>query len=155
MEDIGRVMELYVDARAFMRENGNPTQWGMTQPRQEQIEQDIVDGDSYVCTDGETIIGTFFFKIMKEPTYAVIYEGKWMDDTAYGVIHRIASDRTRHGVASFCLSWALQAAGGHLRIDTHEDNKVMRRVLEKNGFAYRGIIYVDDGTKRRAYELMV
>lgn len=154
-EDIERIMELYEDARVFMRENGNPTQWGTTEPERTRIEQDIKDGNSYVCTDGECVIGTFFFNVMEEPTYAKIYEGVWKDDTAYGVIHRITADRARHGIASFCLGWALRKAGGHLRIDTHEDNKVMRRVLEKNGFAYRGIIYAADGTKRLAYELTV
>lgn len=154
-EDLNRIMELYADARAFMRENGNPTQWGTTEPGRERIEQDIRDGDSYVCTDGDQVIGTFFFKVAEEPTYAKIYEGTWADDSAYGVIHRIVSARDRRGVASFCLEWARKEAGGHLRIDTHEKNQVMRKVLEKNGFAYRGIIYVADGTKRRAYELTV
>lgn len=155
MEDMERVTELYEDARAFMRENGNPTQWGMTEPKRERIEQDILEENSYVCIEDGYVVGTFFFKVMEEPTYGTIYEGAWGDDTPYGVIHRITSDRTRHGIASFCLGWAIREAGGHLRIDTHEDNKVMRRVLEKNGFSYRGIIYVADGTKRRAYEITV
>lgn len=151
-EDLEQIMELFEDARAFMRENGNPTQWGTTKPERARIEQDIRDGDSYVCTDGDRVLGTFFFKVMEEPTYAKIYEGAWENDSVYGVIHRIASTRESHGVASFCLKWALEEAGGHLRIDTHEKNGPMRHVLEKNGFAYRGIIYVTDGTKRLAYE---
>ena len=40
----------------------------------------------------------------------------------------------------------------HLRIDTHEDNKVMQHLIEKNGFKKCGIVYVEDGTERFAYE---
>lgn len=42
----------------------------------------------------------------------------------------------------------------HLRIDTHEDNKVMQHVLEKYGFVRCGIVYVSDGSPRIAYELL-
>ena len=41
---------------------------------------------------------------------------------------------------------------GHLRIDTHADNKPMQHVVEKAGFSKRGIIYVEDGTPRIAYD---
>ena len=26
--ELGRILQIYADARAFMRENGNPDQWG-------------------------------------------------------------------------------------------------------------------------------
>ena len=39
-----------------------------------------------------------------------------------------------------------------LRADTHADNKIMQHLLEKNGFARRGIIHVEDGTPRVAYQ---
>ena len=40
----------------------------------------------------------------------------------------------------------------HIRIDTHQDNKVMQHVVEKHGFRRRGIIYIADGSPRIAYE---
>ena len=42
-----------------------------------------------------------------------------------------------------------------LRGDTHRDNKVMQRVMEKNGLEYRGIIYLEDGGERLAYEKLL
>ena len=42
----------------------------------------------------------------------------------------------------------------HLRIDTHEDNRIMQRAVEKLGFHRCGIIYVSDGSPRIAYERM-
>ena len=58
-EDLAQMMELYAKARVFMRENGNPNQWGDSHPAQEIIEADIAAGKSYVCTEGEEIISTF------------------------------------------------------------------------------------------------
>lgn len=152
--DLPYLMKMYEDARVFMRENGNPDQWGASRPQKEQIESDITAGDSYVCEENGKIIGTFFFKRGADPTYAVIYEGEWMSDEPYGVVHRITTDRESRGTASFCLQWAIDQAGGHLRIDTHEDNKPMQGVLKKNGFTCRGIIYLADGSSRMAYEVI-
>lgn len=42
-----------------------------------------------------------------------------------------------------------------LRADTHRDNLPMQRVLEKAGFSLRGVIYVEDGSERLAYELIL
>ncbi len=55
-------------------------------------------------------------------------------------------------LGSFVIDWAYQKCG-HLRIDTHEDNVVMQKMLEKNGFEKCGIIYVyEDHYPRLAYE---
>lgn len=151
-EELPVLMRMYEEARSFMREHGNPNQWGTTKPGQAQIEADIACGGSYVCTEGDEIIGTFFFKKMDDPSYEKIYEGAWKDDSPYGVVHRITTDRGRRGTAAFCMKWALAQADGHVRIDTHEDNLVMQRFLEKMGFARCGIIFVEDGTARLAYE---
>jgi RimJ/RimL family protein N-acetyltransferase len=39
-----------------------------------------------------------------------------------------------------------------VRIDTHADNKVMQHVLEKRGFRRTGIIYLENGDPRIAFE---
>ena len=39
-----------------------------------------------------------------------------------------------------------------LRIDTHEDNKTMQALLTKNGFSYCGIIHLENGDPRLAYQ---
>ena len=39
-----------------------------------------------------------------------------------------------------------------IKIDTHEQNLGMQHILRKNGYTYCGVIYVEDGTKRLAYE---
>ena len=156
MQDIPAMMEIYAGARAFMASHGNPNQWGPTGwPPEDLIRQDVADGHSYVClTDDNRIIGTFFFQFGAdiEPTYRIIKDGSWQDDRPYGVVHRIASDHTVYGTGMYCIEWAYEQCG-HLRIDTHRDNTVMQRLLEKLGFVHCGTIYVhEDNDPRLAYE---
>lgn len=154
-KDIVRMMEIYEYARDFMAEHGNPNQWGPTNwPPEELISSDIAAGNSYVCICDDRIVGTFFFAQGKEiePTYNVIEDGNWLDDSPYGVIHRIAGDGSVKGVGSFCINWAFEQCG-HLRMDTHGDNQVMQNILRKNSFVQCGIIHVtEDHYPRLAYE---
>lgn len=154
--DINRMMEIYAHAREFMAEHGNPNQWGPTNwPPEELIHNDIKEGNSYVCiNDAGNVIGTFFFIQGKdiEPTYRDITAGEWLDDSPYGVIHRLASDGSEKGIGSFCINWAYKQCG-HLRIDTHGDNIVMQNIARKLNFTHCGTIYVtEDNYPRLAYE---
>lgn len=48
-KDLPEIMSIYEKARAFMRDNGNPTQWGAGRPARSVIENDIANGNFYVC----------------------------------------------------------------------------------------------------------
>ena len=155
-QDLSRMMEIYRYARDYMAEHGNPNQWGPTQwPPEDLILKDIQDGDSYVCLNDEgTAIGTFYFIFGKdiEPTYRNITDGAWLDESPYGVVHRIAGDGSEKGIGAFCINWAFEQCG-HLRIDTHGDNIVMQNLVRKLGFVHCGTIYVEeDNYPRLAYE---
>lgn len=153
--DLPRMLEIYAYARRFMAEHGNPNQWGPTQwPPEALLKQDIESGHSYVCIHEGKVVGTFYFVQGRdiEPTYARIDDGAWRDDSPYGVVHRIASDGSTKGVGACCIDWAY-AQCKHLRIDTHGDNVVMQRLLERLGFVRCGTIYVrEDNDPRIAYE---
>lgn len=150
-EDLKAIMQIYADARAFMRENGNPGQWGDNYPPEEMIREDVAGRKSYVCeADGE-LLGVFYYHEGEDSTYKVIENGKWLNDRPYGVIHRIASTRSRRGVAAFCFAWAAEQCG-NLKIDTHRDNIPMQRSLAKNGFTRCGIIHLENGEERIAYQ---
>lgn len=155
LDDVPRMLQIYARARAFMAAQGNPNQWGPTSwPPKALLLSDIAAGCSYVCTVDGRVVGTFFFCCGRdvEPTYRDIQNGAWLDDSPYGVIHRIASDGTQKGVGRFCLDWAWQQCP-HLRIDTHGDNRVMQNLLQKCGFVRCGTIYVqEDDHPRIAYE---
>ena len=148
VEDLERILGIYADARRFMAENGNPTQWNNGYPTRELLELDISLNRLYAIRRNDVICGAFVFFIGDDPTYQYI-EGSWGDDTPYGVIHRIAGNGGGifAGALEFC-----RAQISHIRIDTHHNNIPMQRAVEKAGFVRRGIIYVEDGTPRIAYE---
>ena len=150
LEDLDGILKIYASAKKFMAETGNPTQWAGSYPQRELLEEDIANSGLYVVTEGGTICGVFYFVIGPDPTYAIIENGAWHSDKNYGTIHRIAGNGAG-GVFGAALDFCRKQID-YLRIDTHEDNKVMQHVVTKHGFKACGIIYTDDGTPRIAFD---
>ena len=153
MKDLPRIEAIYAYARRFMAENGNPNQWGNTTPKTELLLDDISKGDLFVLIDDDEIHGVFYFYIGPDPTYGVIEDGQWRSDTPYGTIHRIAGDGSG-GVLAAAVAFGKQRIR-HLRIDTHDDNKIMQRAVAKFGFQRAGIIHLANGSPRIAYDLLI
>ena len=151
-EDLPRIQEIYAYARRFMAETGNPNQWGTTTPQTSQLEEDIQKGDLYVLIHENQIHGVFYFFIGPDPTYGFIEDGQWRSDTPYGTIHRIAGDGSG-GVLAAAVKFGKERIN-HLRIDTHHDNKIMQKAVVKYGFQRSGIIYLENGSPRIAYDLL-
>ena len=169
IDDLPQIMEIFDHARKFMKQTGNPTQWGDNYPPEEVVIDDIaVKGHMYVVVGGvgtsaggtgETgaesadghIHGVFALIPGRDPTYDIIEDGAWLSDEEYSTIHRVAADGRVNGVFEAALRFSL-AQTPHIRIDTHEDNAVMRHLIEKNGFQRTGMIYCRDGSPRIAYE---
>ena len=153
LSDLGRIEQIYREAREFMKMSGNASQWGTAYPERELLLSDIEGGNLYTAVENEDILGVFYFRIGEDPTYRVIRDGEWKNDLAYGVIHRIAVGKNAHGkgVSRFCFDYAF-ALSGNLKIDTHRDNAPMRRALEKCGFEYCGVINLENGDERIAFQ---
>jgi len=151
--DLEIIISIYDYARNFMANNGNPNQWIDGYPSREIIAKDINNDSFYVCKNEEGyIVGAFTFIIGDDPTYEKIYCGKWLNDKPYGVIHRLVSNGTTHGITKTCIKWCLKQIQ-NIRIDTHADNKIMQSLMLKNGFKYCGIIHTHNGTERLAYQI--
>ena len=150
LEDLTEILKIYDYAKQFMAETGNPTQWAGSYPQRELLEEDISNCGLYVVTEQEKICGVFYFVIGPDPTYTLIENGTWHSDKRYGTIHRIAGNGTG-GVFGAALDFCRNQID-YLRIDTHEDNKVMQHVVAKHGFVPCGIIYTDDGSPRIAFD---
>ena len=152
VEDLPRILAIYERARKFMAETGNPRQWGGSWPPADLIPKDIEAGESYVCEHEGRPVAVFLLRVGEDidPTYRLI-DGAWIADGPYGVVHRIASSGEVKGAGAFCLDWAFEQCR-HLRIDTFRENRVMRELLAKKGFSYRGVIALDDGSPRMAFE---
>ncbi len=156
-EDIEDILIIIKQAQASLKEAGID-QWQNNYPNYEIISRDIDQKESYVLIDGNDIVGTTVLSFQGEKTYQSIYEGQWMSDSDYAVIHRIAVNQNYKGtglaskiidyVEKICLDKGVTS----IKVDTHEKNLSMQRLLGKNKFEYCGIIYLEDGSKRVAFE---
>ena len=174
--DIPALRPVFEAAKAIMRADGNHDQWSAPGfPDDSLLLRDIARGGGFVIeisprdplglgrndktivisseAEGgveKSIVAYFALLPSPEPTYDVI-DGAWLTDGPYGVIHRMASYPAVHGIFSTVIDYALSRYS-HLRIDTHRDNRIMQHLIEKHGFTYCGIIWLEDGTERLAYE---
>ena len=158
-EDLEEVMRIYGRAARYMAETGNPNQWTPGYPPREMIEEDIRRGVSYVMEENGQIEAVFAYIEGVDLTYGRIENGAWLGRGSYATVHRLASAGRRRGIAGVCFAWCANQAAAHrcssLRADTHRDNRVMQRVLLKNGFVYCGDIRLADGSPRLAYERLL
>ena len=79
-----------------------------------------------------------------------IEDGNWLNDEPYLTIHGLAGDGQVHGLFQ-CVADYCKNISQNIRVDTHANNRIMQKLMEKNGFIKCGIIYVKDGTPRIAY----
>ena len=98
----------------------------------------------------DVVQGVFALMDGPDVTYAYIEDGAWLNDEPYVVIHRIASAEDAHGIMK-CATDFCKSIAANVRIDTHHNNTIMQRQIEKNGFTKCGVIYVEDGSARIAY----
>ena len=156
-EDIKDIMKIINKAKEFLKENG-VDQWQDGYPNSETIETDILNNNSYVVLKDNNIVATLAISFDGEKTYNVIYDGNWLSHGKYAVIHRIAIDNEYKGtgIASYILQKVCDICLDNnihsIKIDTHEENIPMQKLLNKNDFKYCGVIYLEDNSKRIAFE---
>lgn len=151
-KDLDAIEEIYCAARRYMKETGNPTQWGDMHPAHEMLEEDINLRRLFVVEEDGVLHGVFALIFGDEPTYSLIEDGIWLNEEPYATIHRVAGDGVKKGVFDQCMKFCKRECA-NLRIDTHFDNHTMQHLIEKHGFARCGIIYVEDGSPRIAYQM--
>ena len=161
--DIPHMLAMIAHSRGLMRAAGNTVQWpggkadnkAVSYPGEEDLLRDIERGEAHIIEEEGRAVGMFTLMQGVEPTYAVIDGGQWLDDTTpYATIHRLACANEAHGIGRACFDWCLPRATT-LRVDTHESNAVMRHLLAAYGFTYCGIVYMDDGSPRLAFQKMM
>lgn len=151
-QDLDAIEAVYAAARAYMAASGNPHQWGDSgYPHRDLLAADIEKKQLYAITEKDEIHGVFAFMLGDDPTYGYIEDGSWPNDKPYGTIHRIASDGQIKGMFTRAFDFCRERAD-EVRIDTHRDNKTMQHVVQKHGFKRCGIIYLENGDPRIAYQ---
>ncbi|RII35847.1 GNAT family N-acetyltransferase [Clostridium chromiireducens] len=156
-KDVDRIMEIIEQAQNYFKEQGID-QWQNGYPNPEVILNDIDNGHSYVLVKDNKIIATAAVSFDGEITYNTIYNGKWLSNNEFTVVHRVAVDNAYKGqglssvilnnVKEICLEKDMYS----IKIDTHKENISMQNLLKKNGFEYCGVILLENKSERVAFE---
>jgi GNAT superfamily N-acetyltransferase len=156
-KDINNIMSIIKKAQQYFKEK-NIDQWQNKYPNFQTIKNDIKNKNSYVLFKENKILGTAVVIFEKEKNYEVIYDGEWISNGEYATIHRIAIDSNYkgfglgsviiEGIEEICLNRGKTS----VRVDTHIENLSMQKLLEKNKYRHCGTIYLEDGSKRIAFE---
>lgn len=161
--ELEKIMMIIEDGREFLKQQGI-NQWQHGSPSKETIQQDIKNQISYVYEIDRNIVATAM--ITNYDRDYEKYPTLWSKCDNYLVIHRIATIRNKRnqGVGRQFLSVIVEFAKkeniDYIRIDTHKDNKIMRKFLSNFGFVESGEIKLTmknnlDDKERIAYEIKV
>lgn len=150
LSDLPEIVQIYAGARILMQNTGNATQWKNTYPPNELICSDIQNGNLHVLLDEDGIEGVFALFPEGDPVYDHI-DGAWLNDMPHAAVHRVASAGKKKGILAECMRYCFSLFQ-NIKIDTHENNKIMQHQLEKLGFQRCGIITLTNGEPRIAYQ---
>ena len=161
--ELERVMKIIEEGREFLKEQG-VNQWQHGSPSRDVIINDINVGISYIYEKSGELVATAMLTTLDEdyenyPTF-------WSENSSYLAIHRLATSKQfrNQGIArEFMEDIYLFAKSQNIkysRIDTHLDNKIMRKFLSRFGFEEKGIIKLTmknilEDKERVGYELEV
>ncbi|MGX7106307.1 N-acetyltransferase [Hutsoniella sourekii] len=152
-QDIPLILEIFAVGRQIQREVSGIRQWADGYPGPEMVEEDIQQGFAYVCVDDSDLpVAYFCLQTGIDPYYQEI-AGEWLNDGPYVTIHRVASNGQIKGAGRYCLTWVLDHYS-NVRIDTHQDNIPMTKLIESLPFSFCGVVTVADGTQRNAYQFI-
>ena len=153
-EDIPDLLAIAAEASAYMKECG-VAQWQDGFPNEAVFAQDIAAGGCWLFTHDGTPAGVVSLYLTPEPDYAHI-RGAWHTDgqAPYATVHRTAVKAAYRGrgladeMMQLCEDLALGRGYASVRADTHADNRAMRRLLEKRGYALCGTVTLTDTVEK-------
>ncbi|MEG1459009.1 MAG: GNAT family N-acetyltransferase [Acetivibrio sp.] len=155
IEDLPDIMKIIDEAKEYLKLQG-VDQWQDGTPNEDIISKDIARKESFVFTEENKICAYAVLSVEKEDCYDKVYDGNWKGkDSEYAVIHRTAMGKSCRGrgkaqeLFDICEQEAKQKGRKTLRIDTHQDNRLMQHLIKKNGFTHCGWIYMKDGVARQ------
>ena len=107
--------------------------------------------DRFYVLESEGIIqASFVYYQGIDPCYKIIYDGEWLNDEPYAVLHKVATRGLKRHMGEEILNYAFKH-NKNVRIDTHEDNIPMQNLLTRHGFKHVGTIILKNGEPRWAY----
>lgn len=157
ISDLDQIVEIIELSKKYLKKT-KVDQWQDGYPEKEDLRRDIESGSSYVLTNKDEIVATTVISLDGESTYNSIFNGEWITNEDYIVMHRVAVHDKYKGKGIFkelikeAEILALNKGISSIKIDTHRDNISMQRAVVKNDFKKCGIIYLEDGSERIAFE---
>jgi len=157
LSDLSEIMKIIKAAQKYLKSQ-NIEQWQNNYPNAQSIKEDINNSNAYVLDDSGEIAAYTALIFGEDKTYKKIYQGNWLNDKDYAVIHRMAAadGKKGKGLGSILFKEAekvcIKNNINSIRVDTHRDNLSMQRLIEKNDYKYCGIIYTEENAERLAYQ---
>ncbi|MGM9971524.1 MAG: GNAT family N-acetyltransferase [Anaeroplasmataceae bacterium] len=163
INDLKEIMDIIKDAKELLKSSGS-TQWNLPDgyPDACIISSDINNHNLYKAMINNKIVGIISI-LSKDSNYDTI-NGKWLSNHPYISLHRIAIKKEYYhmGIGNYLINYAIQYAKKRniksIKVDTHSNNIIMKKLLIKNNFKYCGIITLLDkklDNLREAYELVL
>lgn len=146
LKDIKIVMEIINDAKKYLKKQ-NSLQWNLSDgyPNEKDLLEDIQNENCYLYVDENEIVGTMSIICTPDENYEKI-DGKWLTNSTYASIHRIAIKNTHHhkkiGVKMLLEAEKIIKEKNiySIKIDTHKINIPMTNTIKNAGYTYCGII---------------
>lgn len=158
LADLSNQRDIIIEGKEMLQKLGIDM-WTDDYPSNEELLDDIINESSYVyCEDGK-IVATFALYFGIDPIYEKLENGSWLSQLPYSLLKRIAVSSHMRGknIIGKIIDTVgfISAAKGFpsLRLDTHPDNKSMKRAIEKNGYLFTGELNTDQTW--HAYEKIV
>ncbi|GAA3016637.1 GNAT family N-acetyltransferase [Tetragenococcus solitarius] len=142
-QDIPEIMNLIAQGIQSLKEQGSPQWQNGYGPTEQQVKQDIKNGNGYVL-DEKKIVAYASLIGGVDPVYTAIEDGEWEGKEPYVSIHRVvvSTQLTGKGMARkmllYLINTSQQLGFNDIRIDTYPLNAGMQKAIKNAGFTYRG-----------------
>ncbi|WP_265457457.1 GNAT family N-acetyltransferase [Enterococcus sp. HY326] len=162
--DLDQIEKIIEDGKRYLQAQGSPQWQNGYGPTREKIQADIERKESYVMLVEGVIAGVAALVSGVDPVYTAISGGSWQENSAesYLSVHRVAFNQELRGQGyaklfmQLLVTVAATIGCRDLRIDTHEMNQIMQKVILGAGFTYQGEIeFPMPNGERRAYQIIL
>ena len=164
VDDIPAIVAIIETGRELLAAEGVDQWQNGAGPCPNAVASDILQGWGRVFTVCDEVAATAALMPAPDPAYTRI-DGAWetRGEGSYAAIHRVAVSpeyrgrRVARRVIERLIEEARARGFAEVRIDTHEKNARMRKVIEDMGFSMAGTIYIDGdpSAPRYAYQLFL
>lgn len=157
LKDKNLILQFYKDGSEKLKSEDIDQWQGKKMPNLNNFSSLLQNQELFILEDNLDIVGTVTIK-KSDFDYENNMNGQWLTDDAYIAIHRVATGKEYRkkgygrNILELCEDYARKNNIFSVRIDTHRNNKSMQSLIQKLGYTYCGIVYINGTDERFAYE---